>query len=248
MGLLRHFFDCNNIDRKVKYWVYAAGPLNTLLWGCESWNLTQRNLKHLSSFHHKAIKRILSLKWERVKEEKITNEEVRRRFNNIPNIETYIIRRTSRYIGKVIRSEKNNIPWKLLGAWIFAPSRKIGRPQNSCNNNFLIAICALFQRWKKVANSRAGLPSLVRRVPGTTKSTTFSKKHKNPITRTKPNMQNLRFDNHELVKLLLLLLLLLRYCTVRTYVSGALFRFLSFSPHARRKATQQTTTNAYCTL
>ena len=31
MGLLRHFFDCNNINRKVKYWVYAAGPLNTLL-------------------------------------------------------------------------------------------------------------------------------------------------------------------------------------------------------------------------
>ena len=78
MGLLRHFFDCNDVDRKVKYWVYAAGPLNTLLWGCESWNLTERNLKRLSSFHHKAIKRILGLKWERVKEEKITNEEVRR--------------------------------------------------------------------------------------------------------------------------------------------------------------------------
>jgi len=78
MGLLRHFFDCNDVDRKVKYWVYAAGPLNTLLWGCESWNLTERNLKRLSSFHHKAIKRILGLKWERVKEEKIMNEEVRR--------------------------------------------------------------------------------------------------------------------------------------------------------------------------
>ena len=148
MGLLRHFFDCNDVNRKVKYWVYAAGPLNTLLWGCKSWNLTEPNLKHLSSFHHKAIKRILSLKWERVKEEKITNEEVRRRFNNIPNIETYIIRRTSRYIGKVIRSEKNNIPWKLLGAWIFAP-RKIGRPHNLCNNNFLIAISALIPEVKK---------------------------------------------------------------------------------------------------
>ena len=135
--------------------------------------MTEQNQKCLSSFHHKAIKRILGLKWERVKEEKIMNEEVRRQFNNIPNIETYIIRRTSRYIGKVIRSEKNNIPWKLLGAWIFAP-RKIGRPQNSCNNNFLVAICALIPEVEKMANSRAGLPSLVRRVPGTTKSTTFS--------------------------------------------------------------------------
>ena len=66
--------------------------------------IVQRNLKRLSSFHHKAIKRILGLNWERVKEEKITKEEVRRRFNNIPNIETYIIRRRSRYIGKVIKA------------------------------------------------------------------------------------------------------------------------------------------------
>jgi len=36
MGLLRHFFACNDINRKVKYWVYADGPLNTILWGCTS--------------------------------------------------------------------------------------------------------------------------------------------------------------------------------------------------------------------
>ena len=148
MGLLRHFFACNDVDRKVKYWVYAASPLNTLLWGCKSWNMTEQNLKHLSSFHHKVIKRILSLKWEKVKEEKVMNKEVRWWFNNIPNIETYIIRRTSRYIRKVIRSEKNNIPWKLLSAWIFTP-RLIGRPQNSCNNNFLITISALIPEVKK---------------------------------------------------------------------------------------------------
>ena len=85
------------------------------------------------------------------------NEEVRRRFNNIPNIETYIIRRTSRYIGKVIRSEKNNIPRKLLGAWTFAP-RKIGRPQNSCNNNFLVAISALIPEVKKNGKFQSWTP------------------------------------------------------------------------------------------
>jgi len=176
MGLLRHFFACNDVDRKVKYWVYAASPLNTLLWGCKSWNMTEQNLKHLSSFHHKVIKRILSLKWEKVKEEKVMNKEVRWWFNNIPNIETYIIRRTSRYIRKVIRSEKNNIPWKLLSAWIFTP-RLIGRPQNSCNNNFLITISALIPEVKKMANFRAGLPLLVRRVLGTAKSINFLQNH-----------------------------------------------------------------------
>ena len=157
MGVLRHVFACNSIDMKAKYWVYAAGHLNTLLWGCESWNMTERNLKHLSSFHHKAIKRLLGLKWEKVKEKKNANELVRHCFNNIPNIETYIIRRTSRYMGKVIRSEKNNIPWKLLGAWIFTP-RKIGRPQNSCNNNVLITINALIPEVEKDGNFQSATP------------------------------------------------------------------------------------------
>ena len=36
MGLLRHFFNCKDIDLNIKYWIYMAGPLNILLWGSES--------------------------------------------------------------------------------------------------------------------------------------------------------------------------------------------------------------------
>jgi len=41
MDLLRHLFACNDGDRKVNYWVYAASPLNSLLWGCKSWNMME---------------------------------------------------------------------------------------------------------------------------------------------------------------------------------------------------------------
>jgi len=68
MGLLRHFFACREVDHHVKYWVYATGPLSTLLWGCESWNMTAKNVRRPNGFHHKAIKRILELRWEHVKE------------------------------------------------------------------------------------------------------------------------------------------------------------------------------------
>ena len=126
--------------------------------------------------------------------------KVLRRFNNIPNIETYIIRRTSRYIRKVIRSEKNNIPWKLLGAWIFAP-RKIGRPQNSCNNNFLVAICALIPEVKKNGKFQSWTPLAGEESSWNNKIDNFFAESRNPIPTTKPNMQNLRFDYYELVKL-----------------------------------------------
>jgi hypothetical protein len=48
----RHFFDNKDIDWHVKKEIYIAGPLNALLWGCESWNLTKRNLDRLKSFYH----------------------------------------------------------------------------------------------------------------------------------------------------------------------------------------------------
>jgi len=41
MGILHHFFKSRDINRRVKYWIYLAGPVNTLLWGSETWNLSQ---------------------------------------------------------------------------------------------------------------------------------------------------------------------------------------------------------------
>ncbi len=63
-------------------------------------------------------------------------------FCNIPKIETYINRRTATYIGKIARSNEEDLPKKFLGAWMYQP-RKIGGPQLSCNNNFARAISAI---------------------------------------------------------------------------------------------------------
>ena len=43
LRILKHFLNCKDVDRHVKYWVYLAAPLNTLLWGAKSWNLTEHN-------------------------------------------------------------------------------------------------------------------------------------------------------------------------------------------------------------
>ena len=109
------------------------------------------------------VRRILGIKWEQVIEDKITNKEVLARFNNIPEINIFIVRRTNTYIVKVIRAKKTNLPRKLLGVWIYYP-RKIGCPPNSCNNNFLIAINSIipgvgknakFQDWAPLAGDES---------------------------------------------------------------------------------------------
>jgi len=94
MGMLRHFFKSRDVDRRVKFWIYLTGLINTLLWGSESWNLSQSNLNALNVFHHTAIRYILDIKWAQVREQRITNEELRQRFNDIPDVELLIVKRT----------------------------------------------------------------------------------------------------------------------------------------------------------
>jgi len=136
IGMMKQLFNAKDISQTIKYWVYT---LNTMLWGAESWNISQANINKLNAFHHLAIRQILGIRMKRVQEEKIMNEEVRRRFGNTPPIEVFITRRTWRYIGKIVRDNQTSIPKKLLGAWIHQP-RKAGRPQNSNRNHFITTL------------------------------------------------------------------------------------------------------------
>jgi hypothetical protein len=95
---------------KFKYLGYVAGPLNAILWGCESWNLTKKNLNKLCSFHHGAIRRILSIKWQDVRDKHIKNTEVRALLFNIPNVDAFINRRIASYIRKISRSNEATYP------------------------------------------------------------------------------------------------------------------------------------------
>ena len=58
-------FHSRDIDRRVKYNIYISSPLNMLLWGSKTWNLTKTNMKKLSSFHHCAIRYIFGIRWKK---------------------------------------------------------------------------------------------------------------------------------------------------------------------------------------
>ena len=117
MGILRHFLSCKDIKCRVKYWVYIMGPLNILLWGSESWNLSDQNQVKLCTFHHSTFCRILGIWTDKVIECQIMNKQVRNWFGNIPPINEFITRRTWRYIGKVCRVKEESLPKQMLGAW-----------------------------------------------------------------------------------------------------------------------------------
>ena len=108
MGIIKHFFNCRDGDRCIKYWIFISGPLNTLLWGAESWIISEKNKNHLHAFYHSAIQRILSLRWEQVKEQHITNEHIKVDFKHIPPINAFITKRIWTYIGKTFWDKNAN--------------------------------------------------------------------------------------------------------------------------------------------
>jgi len=76
----------------------------------------QDDQNKLVIFHHSVIRYILKIKWEQMREQKISNEEVRNRFENMPEMDFFLTRHTWTYIGKSIHAPEHSILKKLMGA------------------------------------------------------------------------------------------------------------------------------------
>ena len=63
------------LDTKVA--VYKATVLTTLLYGCETWTLTAKQMKRLESFHMTTLRKIARIRWFH----KVPNTEVLSRCN-----------------------------------------------------------------------------------------------------------------------------------------------------------------------
>ena len=71
-----------------------------------------------------------------VKEKRIRNIDIRKKFGNLQDIDYYIKKRAWTYIGKIVRQQEENLPKKLLGAWLQCP-RKQGHPQKSSRSLYV---------------------------------------------------------------------------------------------------------------
>ena len=82
-----NFFDFSSSKKiREKFHIHLAIPINLLLQGCESWALNQDLLHKLEVFHLQCIRRILNIKRCAVVDLKITNEQIRSKFNNISSL------------------------------------------------------------------------------------------------------------------------------------------------------------------
>jgi len=108
-GALTKFWYNRHVDTYSKYLIFRAIPMNLLLWGCEAWSLRKSLLMKLEVFLTRNIRRILRISMFQVKRERITNDQVRKRFYDIPCVENMIAAGLLSFIGKAVR-DPNPLP------------------------------------------------------------------------------------------------------------------------------------------
>ena len=84
----------------------------------------------------RCLKRILNIRWNGVRELKIINLHVRKKFNNIDTIKNTISKRSSIFIGEIIRIPYKFVPAKLISAFQMR-KMPVSRPNITMRHSFI---------------------------------------------------------------------------------------------------------------
>jgi hypothetical protein len=120
---MKFFLKNKDVDLNTRIFLYTTAPLQALLRGAESWSLSKQNLNTLNVFHHSAIRWILRIKMNQVKEDKIRNTDIRKKNENLQDINYYIKKRAWTYIGKIVRQQQDSLPKKTLRSLATVPKK-----------------------------------------------------------------------------------------------------------------------------
>ncbi|MHA7927792.1 MAG: hypothetical protein ACX936_21550, partial [Marinobacter sp.] len=156
MGKIRHLLHDKHTSMRTKRLLYEATVINTLIWGCESWTMSEMNRRRLDSFHHKCIRSIFRLTMHDVKEHRLSNHNLRAWFDNARKPSDTITLRQANWIHKLAQRTLEDHPTpQLILAWTDEP-RKPGHPQKSFKNAFANTIAktlGLGDAWQKTGRA-----------------------------------------------------------------------------------------------
>ena len=104
-----------------------------------------------------------------MREENISNVQVRKRFNNIKSAELQIVKRRLSFLGKIIRIPNDKIPARLLSA-VCQGKRPLRRPNTTTSNSMLKDIGKIipekdntgsFSSWVDIAHDKLAWSILI---------------------------------------------------------------------------------------
>ena len=132
--LVKRLWTNKGITLGTKIDVYRATVLTSLLYGCETWTLSSKQIDRLEKFHLSTLRKIAKIRWFH----KVTNYEVLSRCK-INSLKSMLDKAKLRWLGHVIRMEDTRIPKALLYGRLAA-----GIPRRGNHNTYLNSVkCTL---------------------------------------------------------------------------------------------------------
>ena len=125
LRMLNNIWRSQQYSTKTKLKLYQSCVLSTLLYGSECWRMTKNDLSKLSVFHTKSLRRICRIFWPNT----ISNEALYAQCHQ-DSMESIITRRRWRWIGHVMRKDRDDITRTALH-WTPEGKRKRGHPKTT---------------------------------------------------------------------------------------------------------------------
>ena len=126
-ALRKPIFETKHVELQTKKAVYLTLVVSILLFGAESWCLTEELLDRLRVFHNQCIRTMCGVTLWHQWHFSIRNRDLRARMK-IESLDHYISVRKLRWAGHVARMGHERLPRKFLTSWVRNP-RPHGRPQ-----------------------------------------------------------------------------------------------------------------------
>jgi hypothetical protein len=134
LGALSNFFR-SKADMKTKLKIFLAIPVNTALYGCESWTLTEELRRRITGFYHKGLRKIMGLNMWHVEQLHIRNEHIRNH-HDLDDPLDIIRKRQFLFLGKLARMPNTRLPKKFLTAWV-SKTRRASHPFHTLRNSYV---------------------------------------------------------------------------------------------------------------
>ena len=126
-SLRKCLFSSTQVLLRVKGIVYCTFILSILLYGAESWSLTETLLRKLRNFHHRCLRAMRRINRKHTREHRISNAILLKRLS-LKSIDCYICKQQLRWAGHVIRMPWERLPRKMMSSWVRS-KRPRGAPQ-----------------------------------------------------------------------------------------------------------------------
>ena len=149
-------FRSTAVTRKAKRTVYEGEILSILLYGSETWLLTEAVLQRLRCFHVRCLRAMCRVTRVHTREQHISTWELQQEMG-LESIDVYVARRQVRWLGHVARMPFERTPRRMLSSWVPAPRpaggqlMTFGRSAEKAMGKFNIP----FSTWAELAADRA---------------------------------------------------------------------------------------------